>query len=365
MSAPTSLQTYPNNGDTGIPIGISMTVVFDRGVDLQSVVDSVHTYGTDFDQTSGPDSTLWIDSDTGNNPFFLTSPGFQGIAETDITLQYVDTTTYADASPGVITSEADEVTATVGHKVILTPRNSLAADALYNMYILGDPANNNGVSSRTVFDVERPISVSTTGLMENYSGYKGTVADRVMIEITTAGDIGTAKYKWYYSSAGVGSAVLGKVTSRRFRYLNRDDGLQVRFTGSGFLVGDTYEYNVEPREILADSLTVQFTTNDGSYATAPSSPSTPAACVAPATVLPTGTYDFYVAEMNPINGSYNVDKNTRQIDITFSDNIDPTTITQSTVKIYKYPVSGVYGTKKVVELNKILSVLADVLTIKF
>jgi hypothetical protein len=341
-----------------------MTITFDRGVDLQSVIDSIHTYGIDFDQTSGPDSALWIDADTGNNPFFLTSPGFQGIAETNISLQYVDTTTYVDASPGTITSEADEVAAGVGHKVILTPCNSLAADAVYNMFILGDSANDNGVSSRTVFDVERGVSVGTTGLMENYSGYTG-ITDRVIVEITTGGDIGTAKYKWYYSSNGVGSAVLGKVTSRRFRYLDKDDGLQVRFSGSAFVAGDTYEYNVESREILAASFTLQFTTNDGTYALPPVSPSTPALSTPPATVLPTGTYDFYVAEMNPINGSYNVDKNTRQIDITFSDDIDSATITQDTVKVYKYPVSGVYGNKKVVELNKILSVVADVLTIKF
>lgn len=365
MSSPISLQTYPNNADTGIPIGISMTVTFDRGVDLQSVIDSIHTYGADFDQTSGPGSAIWIDADTGNNPFYLKSPGFQGIAETDITLQYVDTTTFVVTDPGVVTSEADEVLAAVGHQVVLTPRNALAADALYNMYVLGDPANDNGVSSRTVFDMERGITVGTTGVMQNYSGYKGIAADRVIVEITTGGDIGVAKYRWYYSSLGVGSAISGKVTSRRFRFLDMDNSLQVRFTGSAFVAGDTYEYNVEPREILAASFAIQFTTNDGSYVAAPTSPSTPAACEAPATVLPALTSDFYVVEMEPDHGAYNVSKDTRQIVITFSDDLDPATITQDTVKVFKYPVSGVYGSREVVELNKILTVLADTLTIDF
>jgi hypothetical protein len=134
MAAPTSLQTYPANNDTGIPVGIDIEVIFDRGIDLVTGQNNVVLYGDDFDQTSGPDSALWIDTDTGNNPYFLRSPGFKGLVELTASVVYVDLNTgptYTEVDPGVITAETDETgygVAGAGHKLVLTPREPLAPD---------------------------------------------------------------------------------------------------------------------------------------------------------------------------------------------------------------------------------------------
>lgn len=375
MAAPTSLQTFPANSDIGIPVGESITIVFDRGVDLLTAKNHVVLYGDDSDKTSGPDSALWLDVETGNNPYFLRSPGFKGLVELSARLVYVDLAsapTYTEVAAGVITSEADELaygTAGAGHKLILTPREPLAADVLYTLHVLGDPdAVSAGVSSRTIFDVVPDVGNSgTTGLMSTNDSYTGMIPDTVVLEFTTGGNIGTAIYKWYYLGAGVGSAVSGVMTSRRFRRLT--NGLQVNFSGTAFVAGDIYRFNVEAPERMATSFQLSFTTNDGTYTSAPTSPSTPAASTPPSSVIPpapgaSSATRLTVLEMTPSDGSYYNTTNTRQIVIEFSDVLDTTTITDSTVNLFRYPVSGQYQLQsEVVELEKILTVSGSTLTI--
>jgi len=368
MAAPIVVQVYPADGDTGIPIGKTIEIIFDKGIDLISAQNHVVLYGNDFDQTSGPNSALWIDPDTGNNPYFLRSPGFKGLVELTATATYVELTGYTDFDPGVVTGETDEVAAAVGHKLILTPREQLAADTEYTLHILGDPDTiDTGISSRTIFDVvPDPGNSGSTGIVNTVNTYSGQISDTMVIEITTGGDIGTAKYKWYYDSTP-GDITYGVVTNRRSRRLI--DDLQIRFTGSGFVAGDIYRFNVEPVERLVTSYKIVFTTNDGTYTTAPTSPSTPATSTAPSTILPPApsastTPYLTVLESIPKDDSYNNKLNTRTITIVFDDDIDPTTITQDTVKIYKYPVSGKYGQYEEEELQKILTLVDDTLTIE-
>lgn len=370
MSAPSVVDTYPANSDTGIPVGATLLVYFDKGVELQTVKDSIVLYGADRDITSGPDSAMWMDSFTGSDPFYLTSPGFQGVVPVVIELAYYTLGTTTEADPGTITGEADETSANVGHvaKITVDPNYSatLAPDLTYQWHIIGDPSSQGvGVSARTVFDVEAGGSNTGDGGMLSSGPYSGSTADTLHVKITKAGDIGTAKYKWWYDSAGEVSAVIGRVTSPRYRSL--DNGLKVRFTGSDFDVNDEYTFDVEPFERLATSTIVSFTTNDGTYTAAPDSPSTPATSSPPSTSLPTNaSAGFTVDEMFPIHGSYNVDPNNRIITITFTDDVDASTITDDSIKLWKYPVSGEYSdTFAPVELQKVLTVSGNTVTIEY
>ena len=375
MAAPASLQTFPADNDTGIPIGESIEIVFDRGIDLLTAKNHVVLYGDDSDRTSGPDSSLWLDPETGNNPYFLRSPGFKGLVELTARVVYVDLATgptYTEVDPGVITGEVDELAygaSGAGHKLILTPREPFAADTLYTLHVLGDPDTvGAGVSSRTIFDVVPDGgNAGSTGLMATNDSYTGTTSDTVVVEFTTGGNIGTAIYRWYYLSAGVGTAVLGVMTSRRFRRLF--DGLQVNFSGTAFVSGDIYRFNVEPPERMVTSFQLSFTTNDGTYTAAPASPSTPATSTPAGSVIPpapgasSATF-LSVVGMTPDDGSYYISTNTRQIVIEFSDVLDTGTITDSTVNLFRYPVSGQYQLQpEIVELEKILTVSGNTLTI--
>lgn len=375
MAAPTILETYPNDEDVGIPIGQTAYIQFDRGVDLQSVIDHIVMYGPDFDMTSGPDSALWIDFDTGNNPYFLHSPGFKGLVPLTFELKYWDLDSDTEVtSPPVVTGEADETgygIAGMGHRVLITPKNPLAADASYTLFVIGDPDTlGRGISSRTVFDVVPDGgNGGSTGSLAAYGGYTGLSSDTVNIRITTAGDIGTAKYKWWYTSWGEGAAITGRVTSRRFRRL--EDGLQIRFTGSGFVLDDLYTFNVETIERLATNTKVDFTTNDGTYTAPPASPATPATCTPPSTLAIPGAVGsdattLYLLEMDPEDGSYNNALSTRTITLTFSEDLDSNTVTNSTVRLFLHDVEGYYqGTAEPEELQKELTVASNTITIEF
>lgn len=282
MAAPTLDHNYPSNSDTGIPVGETILLYFSCGVDLETVKSSIVLYGRDYDQTSGPDQALWIDDDTGENNYWLSSPGFKGTVPLDFELVYYDKLDpdRAEIDAGVITSQADETsyTQTVGHLVKITPQEgSLAPDTTYALYINGDNDANDdiGVSARTVFDIQADVgNTGTDGTFRIYGTYDGTSDDTVTVRITTAGDIGVAKYKWWYVSLGESSATTGKVTSRRYR--NLEDGLQIRFTGSDFVAGDVYTFNVSATARMEASHTIAFTTNDGSWTAAPAAASTPA-----------------------------------------------------------------------------------------
>jgi hypothetical protein len=373
MAVPTLVSNYPSDGDTGIPVGATILCYFSVGVDLESIKNSIVLFGRDFDQTSGPDQSLWIDNDTGNNKYWLSSPGFKGTVPLNFELVYFDN---ADPDLAVdenaaYTSQADETTDGFGHLVRITPQTgSLAPETVYTLYVNADTESNNliGVSARTVFDVAPDAgNTGTTGSLSVFGTWAGTSDDVVNVKITTAGEIGVAKYKWWYTSLGEGSATTGRLTSRRFRKL--EHGLQIRFTGSAFEDDDLYTFNVYATARLATSSSLSFTTNDGSFETAPASPSTPAVSSPPSTVLPSvsdAEAVLSILSMTPEHGSYNNPNSTRVITIVFDDDIDEDTITDETVKIYAYPASGHYGdTTPVRELSKELIVEDDTLTIRF
>lgn len=371
MAAPTLISTYPNNGDTGIPVGMTIKLYFSCGVDEKTVKDSVVLYGRDFDMTSGPDTATWVDQDTGDNPFFLTSPGFKGLIPLKFELSYYTLETTDEVDPGVILSQADEISANVGTlvKITIDPKYnaSLPADNLLTLVVAGDPDSQGvGVASSTTFDIVPDGGNTGNGNMFLWGSWidTGAANDEVNIQITAAGSAGTAEYKWWYTSAGSGSAVTRVLTSRRYRTLS--DGLQIRFNGTDLALGDKWAFNVTALERMAESTTVTFTTNDGSYSVAPASPSTPASSSPPSTVLPSNTNSFEVIQMTPENGSYNVSIKNRKIVIVFSQDVDETTITNESIRLWKYPVSGIYDdTYSPIELQKTINVDGDTVTIRF
>lgn len=375
MAAPTLTLTYPADNDVGIPVGISIELDFDRGIDLLTAEQNIVLYGRDFDITSGPDSAIWIDRHTGNNnPLYLTSPGFKGIVPLTYELVYLDGLgVELDPQPTDIIDEADEQARSYTAKIRLTPKAPLAPDVEYTLHVIGDTDGaGRGVSTRTVFDLIPDVgNTGTTGNITVYGSFEGSAADTINIEITTAGDIGVAKYKWWFSSAPA-EVYNGLLTSRRYRKLVNSEGVQVRFSGSGFVLGDKWTIEVQPKQLMTTSTQVNFTTNDGSYSLPPTSPSTPAPAPVPGTVLPPApgspaaiAAGLQIIETDPIDTSYNNPLNTREITIVFSDDLDPATITQDTVRVYKMPVKGVFdGTKTQEELQKVLTVQGDSLIIE-
>ena len=346
MAIPIIDSIFPNDGSNGVPLGAEIKITFDRGIDLKSGKDNVVIYGVDFDKTSGPDSAMWING--SSNPYFLTSPGFSGTVECDYDLVYVDVAgDPVDPQPDVL-SEADEIAAGLRHMLIVRPKALLAPNANFKVYIIGDSegGTSRGISARTVFDIDDSAIADPAATMVAYGGYEGSADDKIHVKITTPGDIGVAKYKWWYDSAGEPTAITGKVTSRRYRRL--DNGLQIRFTGSDYTLNDDFVFKVAARDFLADSFTFSFDTGVGSVQAVPETAST--SVIGTIGSLNPDQSFLEIVDMNPDDGSTHMPLNTRTISIKFSENLDPTTITDDSVTIYSYPVSGRYNDKEVEEL---------------
>jgi len=368
MAIPTITTVYPANADTGIPVGEKIIISFSTGVDYDTVLNGVVIYGPQDVHVAGADQVVKTDPVTLNNPFFLKTPGFKGLVPYTLELVYYSSVDDSEDNEHVVVSNSYETTNNLIHKAIITPLKALAPDTSYTVHVVGSPTSKTGVSSRTVFDVVPDVAnVSTTGVVKATGSFTGIFTDDIVIEITTGGDIKTAKYRWYYSLGGVGEAVAGKVTASSKILL--DDGVLVSFHGSGFVTGDKYLFRVEPKEYLASNTKFTFTTNDGSYLEAPESPSTPATTLPPATIAPEyiDTETQFVLEGGfPEDRAYNVSVRTNQIILEFSEPLDPATVTQSTVVLKKVPAMGQYsGSFEPQVLYKNLTVSSNRIIIDF
>ena len=368
MSAPSISAIFPNDGATGIPAGATIQVTFDQGVDPKSIGECIVVYGPDFDMTSGPESATWIDRDTGDNPFFLSSPGFTGAVDCDIKLIYVDSLGNEISSPEYL-SAADETADSAVSKVIITPKSLMQSEVTYHVYLIGDSEDgtNRGIKDRTVFDVDSTAATSTDASVFVYGGYVGEVDDVLNIEITSSGNIGAAKYKWWLDSDGPGAALTGKVTSRRFRHIDQELGLQARFGGSSFAAGDVYTVNLRSPTVMEDSYSFSFTIGEGTILEVPSTAST--SVIGTSTALTSEATYLEVTSMDPPDGSTHQRFENRTITVVFSEDLDATTVTQESVTVVAYPVSGKFdsslsNTSEQLELAKKLTVADDTLTIE-
>ena len=361
MAAPVIQAIYPNDNASGIPIGAELLITFDQSVDLRSVKSNVVMYGADFDRTSGPDSEQWVDKKFQSR-YFLNSPGFNGTVELDYTAVYVDANgTVLEPQPTIL-SKADA--ANFRHKLIIQPKDLLAPEVNYKAYIIGNSEGglNKGIASRSIYDVDYSAATEDTGVLITNGSYTGPEdEDTVFIKITTGGDIGAAKYKWWYEGAGENTATKGKATSRRYRRL--EDGVQLRFNGSGFKKDDVYSFKVCRQEYLADSFTLNFDTGTGSIVDVPESAST--SIIGTENNLIDESIPLTIVDIDPPDGSTHMPINgNRKIMVQFSGPIDPATITEETVTLQAYPVSGRYGGDEPKELVKKLTVQDDILIIE-
>ena len=368
MTAPTIQAVYPNDESTGIPIGAQILITFSEGVDLTSVKNNIVVYGRDYDVTSGSDSATWIDSKTGSNPYFLQSPGFTGLVPVDITLVYVDSNgDILDPQPTVLT-QAAELAASYRHKVIVTPKEPLAANVQYSVYIVGlsEVGGTRGISQRTIWDTDDTLVVSTTGTVFLAGSYSRNDSDQIHIKITTAGNIGTAQYKWCYDSELESEARTGKITSRKYRLL--EDGIQIRFDGSGFLLNDQYTISLEPYSYLATSYNFSFVTGTGNIISVPDTAST--SVIGTESTLTSEATVLEIVSSIPADGATNQKFSNRKITVEFSNTLDADTITDDSVTVTAYPISGTFdgpsgtNSSSPVELLKKLTVSGSTLTIE-
>lgn len=354
MPTPTVSNIYPSNNSTNIPIGIEILITFDQLIDKERAKSNIAIFGPDSDQTIGANSVRYQNLENGDNPYFLESPGYKGDLQVDYFFEKLN-------SDNTIFSGLDYNSGSPNYKtrVKIVPKKPLAPNTEYTIYIYGkvDDTENRGISACTVYDTETGSNTGS-GAVTFRGGYKGTVSDRIVLEITEAGNSSNASYDWFFESTP--SLVYSGIASRKYRSLI-DTGIDVRFNGTDYQVGDRFYVQVEPVNYMETSYTYTFTTGTGSIQSIPSTTST--------SVLDNITYnpsseDFSVSSTTPEHKEIKISKNQRIIKIEFSNDIDPDTINDKTVKIVAHPATGYDpNVTDIGRLNKFMIVKDNVLYI--
>ena len=382
--------SYPIANQTNVPVGEEIKLLFNREVDKKSIKDNVVIYGPDFDRTSGPDNALWVNEKSGENPFYLKSPSFNGFIDFDVEiLKTADAVPYAIQDPQV-----ERIEKTAGDQfcyAILKPKKALAENSEYKVFIIGENSNliaevpaglqdylqERGLSERTVYSPYSSVNnVNTYDQRVSVGGIFNEDIDRTLnIKITTAGNGSEAKYVWWYSDEAEPVPGLPASRYRHNRCVSRwrstDRGVYIKFNGGEFQLNDLIQVKVYAKSNLENSYYWKFTTSDSSIFEEPSTKSTspidiPEANQAAGSIA----QKLEIISVEPYDGAVNLSLNTKKIIVTFNKNIDPATVTQDTVKLMSYPVSGTfdgpYGTRsnREYKIFKIISITDNKMTLE-
>lgn len=347
---PAIQNVFPAADSTGVPVGVTVFVVFDEEIDPTTVDRAFLISGPDTDRWTGPDLQLFDRPSTPDPELFLDSPAYTGIVQGTFEIKKlntsnveVDNATYSYGGPASYKS-----------KVIFTPNDVLSAITEYTVIVSGDELDTDdikvGIQSRTVFDTILGTNLGD-GEVTYSGGYTGTITDQYVVQITVAGDIGTAKYIWYKTSDSL--TVHTGTTSTHEVLL--EDGVFIVCDGENFIVGDEFRVNVRPPTYMTGSMTWSFTTGSGSIVAVPSTTST--SVIGDIGSTSVDTTPFLVLSTVPDQLTSQVSIETDTIIINFNDAVDPDTITQESVKVSVHPARGKFTGNTVVDLGDIPKIL--------
>ena len=335
---------HPTASGVGIFLSDQIWVLFDREIDetVLSAGNLIVT-GPDFDTWSGPDSALYIDYESiGSEAEILQSPGYHGIVPGTFSFQRIDLIDEDVVSSGLDITGSGLLYRT---KAVFTPTNALTPNTEYMVYITGDEDSTDtlktGVSTRTVYDAVADGANTGSGDVEFTGGYDATYNDIFYIEITTAGSIGTARFKYWRNTNP--TAVTGLLARRAGTLLA--NGVKVLFDEGSYAAGDAWSCVVKPRDTFTGNLVWPFLTGTGSIQVIPSETAT---SIVGDTVVSSGndtetTTAFSVSDTSPEDEDSHTTIPAGEYDITvdFDSVIDVATVASGiSVEVYTEAVDG-------------------------
>jgi hypothetical protein len=357
MAAPTIVSTVPTSGAVSVPVNVEIEVIFDQEIDLYRLRNGgIILEGPDQSKSIGPAFIEMMPPNTDEDDL-LTSPGYKGIVGVDYEFKRVDGSgaevSYYDYGD---TSGAGGIYRT---KVVLTPTKPLAPLTEYTVFVVGDEdttdAYDFGLSTRTIFDPRKGANFGN-GEVVFYGSYSGSIRQQFFIEITVAGTAGTAEYEWWTSTDTVR---LSAISTIGYRLLS--DGVKIKFLqGLNFAVGDTFSVWCDVPVFMNGSSKFSFTTSNQSPTTLP----VPSTSLIGGTGTGTTTSTFEVSSSNPSDRQSMVPYASTSYSVTFSGDIDASTITDSSVTLEGHPADdSISGVNYTATILKTLSVSGAILTI--
>ena len=392
-------QSYPQNNEDEFPVGQEIVLVLSESTDIKRIKESFVLYGKDFDRTSGPNNALWLNTQSGENPFFLRSPGFQGFVDYEVKQFLVDSHKTLVVLDNQVQLDKNETGIVV---VVITPKTVLKENSKYQTFLVGKNVDNlenlpepiasfskdRALRARTIFDaysldvnqaeIEQTARVKTYGSFESKNNESSAT---VNIKIIEAGAGSAAKYKWWFSDEPEPQPANANYKERVSRCVQRwrklDRGVLVKFSADSYNLDEEFKVRCYSRDddTLSTSYSIIFQTGTGSIYEYPENTSTSPIGVGNLVlpgVIPGSSQQesLQVISITPDDGSVNNELGLDRIVIEFNNPIDATTVTQSTVEIFSYPVSGTFdgnaGTRSDRErkVYKIISVEDNKITLE-
>ena len=354
--------SFHQNNETQFTVGQQFYLAFDNAVDLKSVKESVIVYGPDFDRTSGPDNSLLINGSSGANPYFLRSPGFKGFVECDFEEITVLDTEPVSFEEGVHLADRTEIKTLVK----VTPKDPLKENTSYSLFLVGSSienleglpealipiSKNKCITERTIYSPSKAGEVDTR--LFSYGSYEpknNETVSTLNIKIVTAGIGSEAKYVWWFSDEVEPTPAQAYYSQRLSRCVQRwrscDRGVMLKFEQSSFELNEVFTVKCYSKIKLVESYLINFKTGTDSIYVYPEYTSTSPIGVDEALIpqipaLGANADTLKVVSITPYDGAINVDLGLKQIVIEFNKTLDASTITQSSVELLSYPVSGVF-----------------------
>jgi len=340
---------------------------------------------------------LWLNTQSGENPFFLRSPGFKGFVDYEVKQYLVDSHKTLVVSEDQEQINRDETQFVV---LVITPKTVLKENSKYQTFLVGSNVDNletlpeaiRGLSqdralhSRTIFDPYytdgNNLEVAEKERIKSYGSFvpkNGENNAIVNIKIIESGEGSSAKYKWWFDDElepqPANPVYKNRVSRCVQRWRKLDRGVLVKFSGDSYVENELFNIRCLKTEPLSTSYSLVFQTGTGSIYEYPENTSTSPIGVGNL-LLPNAVPNasaneaLRIISVTPSDGSVNNSLDLDKIIIEFNANLDPATVTQETVEVYSYPISGTFdgnaGTRSDRErkVYKIISIENNKLTLE-
>jgi hypothetical protein len=340
----TIVSVWPDDGFNVFPTGEKIEILFNQEVSEFLAENSISLVGPDNHIVTGIEfeEKLYKFSSETNYAKVLETLHLKG--EVPLELEVIR----CDASGNALEEQMSYAySATVKSKLIIRPKSFLQEKTDYRLLISGSSTPDNEwsyIGSRTVFDAEKDALTSTgEGILKASGYYTGATSDVLVVEVARAGSSSTCKLNWYFESAALVTHDLLPLTGRNKIAKDKDIYLElIGGAADAFKVGDAWTINLRPIEYLADTYKLDFSTAANQVKELPTTVSqSPIGLDAPTQAeLEAAAAEFQLVKIEPEYGSSNITLKTKQIILTFNKNVDPTSVTADTVKLFRNIMDG-------------------------
>ena len=325
--------TSPANAAEGVALGATISVTFDVEADADAIGQGHFIVTSTASQvvTTGP---FFEDVDDDDNDL-LTSKSYTGTVN------------------GSIDSD-DGITYT------FTPSALLSPNTTYTI-LLGT-----SIVSRTIEDIVANGGNTSTGTFLTAGPYTDDIPDTFTIEILAGGTLGNATFQYTRTSDGVPSGAI--VTDR---LVELEEGVYLVFKSGTFVLGDTWTFDTNVGDPLAEIVSFSFTTGDADYEVP--STDTPSFEVNKRLVdgltridgSASDSSDFAMVSTTPEHQQAHVRVGTRTITIVFNKAIDPASLDDAAISVIMENLPFDEEEQMTVPLRVIPTVSGNTLTLTF